>query len=77
MSKAEILAELPKLKAGERTQVFRRLCELQEEDLKRGVGPTREEKKLLDEALAEFEKDADAGTPWRKALRRIRASGRR
>ena len=50
MSSAEILAELPKLKAEERKQVFQRLCELQEADLLHGVGPTEEEKKLLDEA---------------------------
>ena len=72
MSKAEILAQLPKLKAQERTQVFKRLCELQENDLLRGVGPSEREKKLLDEALAEFERDRDLGTPWRKALRRAR-----
>jgi len=77
MSKAEILAELPKLKAEERTQVLERLCELQEDDLLRGVGPTEEEKKLLDEALAEFERDVDPGIPWREALRRIRSSNAR
>ena len=74
MSKAEILAELPKLKAEERTQVFERLCELQEDDLLLGVGPTAEEKRMLDEALAEFQRDGNAGTPWREALRRIRSA---
>ena len=63
MSKAEILAELPKLKAEERTAVFERLCELQEADLLGGVGPTDEEKRLLDAALAEFQRDGDAGIP--------------
>jgi hypothetical protein len=74
MSKAEILAELPKLKAEERTQVLERLCELQEDDLIHGVGPTEDEKRMLDQALAEFERDGNAGTPWREAMRRIRAS---
>jgi hypothetical protein len=74
MSKAEILAELPNLKAEERTQVFQRLCELQEDDLLHGVGPTAEEKKLLDEALAEFQRDGNPGTPWREVLRRIGSS---
>ena len=74
MSSAEILAQLPKLEAEERTQVFQRLCELQEADLLHGVGPTEEEKKLLDEALAEFQHDRSAGTPWRDALRQVRGS---
>jgi hypothetical protein len=77
MSTSEILAELPRLKAEERRQVFQRLCELQEQDLlQHGVGPTDEEKRLLDEALASFERDGNPGTPWRDALRDLRA-GRR
>ncbi len=74
MSKAEILAELPKLKTEERTQVFERLCELQERDLLHGVGPTAEEKKLLDQARDEFGRDGNPGEPWREVLRRIQAS---
>ena len=77
MSNAEILAELPKLKAEERTQVFQRLCELQEADLLHGVGPTDDEKALLDEALAEFQHDGSAGTPWRDVLRQVRGSSTR
>lgn len=74
MGKAEILAELPRLKSEERTQVFERLCELQEEDLLQGVGPGAQEKLLLDAALAEFQSDGNTGTPWRETLRRIRSS---
>jgi hypothetical protein len=74
MSKAEILAELPKLKAEERTQVFERLCELQERDLLDGLGPTAEEKKLLDQALAKFERDGQRGEPWREVLQRLQTS---
>jgi hypothetical protein len=74
MSKAEILAELPKLKAEERTQVLERLCELQERDLLEGHGPTPEEKKLLDQALAEFERDGERGQPWREVLQRLQSS---
>jgi hypothetical protein len=74
MSKAEILAELPKLKAAERTQVFERLCELQERDLLQGHGPTPEEKRLLDQALAEFERDGQRGEPWRDVLQRLQSS---
>ena len=73
MSNAEILAELPKLKAEERRQIYQRLCELQELDLLNGAGPSEEEKKLLDAALAEFEKDHDRGRPWREVLGDLRA----
>jgi hypothetical protein len=75
MSKSEILAELPKLAADERTQIFARLCELEEADILRGAGPSEEEKKLLDAALAEYERDGNPGTPWREALRSIRSAG--
>jgi hypothetical protein len=75
MTKAEILAELPKLKAEEREQVFQRLCELQEDDLLHGIGPTAGEKKLLDEALAEFQRDGDPGTPWREVLQKLCSAG--
>jgi hypothetical protein len=77
MSNAEILAQLPKLKAEERAQVYQRLWELQEQDLLHGIGPTEEEKKLLDQALAEFKRDGNPGTPWREVLQRIRSSSPR
>jgi len=34
--------------------------------------PTHEEKKLLDAALAEYEKDHDRGRPWREVLAELR-----
>ena len=77
MSKAEIMAEISKLKPADRAQVFERLCELQEEDLLQGGGPTEREKQLLDRALADFEHDRDPGVPWRDALRQIRSAGPR
>jgi len=72
MSKSEILAELPRLGAEERRQIYQRLCELQEQDLLNGAGPSEEEKKLLDAALAEYEKDGDRGRPWRQVLADLR-----
>ncbi len=74
MSKAEILAELPKLKPEERRQVYQRLCELQEQDLLSGVGPGPEEKKILDEAMAAFARDGDVGRPWREVIQSISKS---
>lgn len=76
MSTAEILAQLPRLKAKDRAQVFQKLCALQERDLVKGTGSTAKEKKLLDQALQEFQKDSDVGIPWRKAIKQIR-SGRK
>ncbi len=75
MSNAEILAALPKLNADERAQVFERLCELQEQDMLAGTGPTDAEKTLLDEALAEFQRDGDVGRPWREVLHRLHSAG--
>jgi hypothetical protein len=72
MSKTEILAELSNLKAEERQQVFQRLCELQDEDLLHGAGPTLEEREMLDQALAEFTRDGDIGIPWRETMRQLR-----
>ncbi len=74
MSKAEILAELLRLKAEGRAQVFERRCELQERDVLEGHGPTLAEKRLLDRALAEFEQDGQCGEPWRDVLRRLQSS---
>jgi len=74
MSNAEILAELPKLKAEERRQIYQRLCELQDQDLVDGAGPGEAEKTLLDAALAEYEQDRDRGRPWREVLGELRGS---
>lgn len=73
MSTAEILAELPKLSPDDRQQVYQRLCELQERDLVTGTGPTPEEKNLLDDELAEYEKDGDRGQAWDDVLQELRA----
>lgn len=73
MSTADILAQLPTLSANDRRQVYERLCELQEQDLLRGTAPSEQEKALLDDALAEYEKDGDRGKHWREVLRELRA----
>jgi hypothetical protein len=75
MSKAQILAELPKLKPEERHQVFQKLCELQDDDIVRGIAPSPQEKKLLEEALAEFERDGNSGKPWRTVFERLWSKG--
>lgn len=76
MSKAEILEQLPKLTPVDRSQLFARLAELHEADLISSETPTADERKILDEALAEFERDRNPGEPWRDVLHRIRESKR-
>jgi len=74
MSKAEILAELPKLTPEEREQIQARLDEL--------AGPgwldkgelTEEEKRLLDSRLDECERNPSSFVPWEQAKAQIKAS---
>lgn len=73
MSTADIIAKLSYLDADERRQILERLLELEEQDLLNGIDPTREEKALLDHAVAEFERDGNIGTPWREVLRTLRS----
>jgi Putative addiction module component len=74
MSKAEILAALPRLYRSERQEIRRRLTELDgdgwlvEEELL-----TEAEKVLLEARLASYEKDPDAGSSWEEVEARIRA----
>ena len=77
MSTAEILSELPALSTESRSQILERLYELQEAELLQGNAPTPQEKQLLDQALADFQRDGDIGTPWREVIARVTASGSR
>ena len=54
MSKAEILSELPKLKPEERREVLESLWDLEERDLLNGIGPSADEKALLDREHDDF-----------------------
>lgn len=71
MSKAEILNELLRLKAGERREIFDRLCEIEESDLLQGA-PTTEEKTLLDQELEDYRRNPGAGSPWPEVEARLR-----
>ena len=75
MSKAEILAELPKLKPQERREVLDRICELDraaEEAWMDGGELTAQDKSVLEEALVDYQKSPDAGTPWEEVLNGLR-----
>jgi hypothetical protein len=76
MSKVEILDELPRLTARDRSQLFARLAELHEADLITGDEPSPAERQTLDAALAEFERDRNPGQPWRDVLRQVRQASR-
>ena len=77
MSKAEILAELPKLTAEELAEVQARLDELAGETWLDGGELTDTDKVALDAALAEYKKNPDAGSSWQEVEARIRAKLRR
>ncbi|MFA6543229.1 MAG: hypothetical protein WCS99_02310 [Limisphaerales bacterium] len=71
MSKADILAELPKLTADDRTEILDQLWSLEEKDaLQRG--PSREEKALLDAELADFAANPGTGNSWTEVQARLR-----
>lgn len=72
MSKAQILEELPKLTASDRSQVFAWLAEIHETDLLDADAPSPFEKQALDEAFAEFERDPSPGEPWRDVFLQLR-----
>lgn len=77
MSKAEILAELPKLRTEELAEIQWKLDELAGECWLDGGELTSADKAALDEALAEYQKDPDAGSTWPEVEARIRARLRR
>ena len=67
MSKAEIIAELPKLSPAERSEILEQLWRMEE-----AAGPTQREKTLLDEAQADYEANPTAGAPWSEVEARLR-----
>lgn len=74
MSKADILAELPKLTPAERQEVRLKLAQIDGEAWLDTDEPlTDGEKALLDARLAAYEKDPEAGSSWEDVEARIRA----
>jgi hypothetical protein len=67
MSKAEILAALPKLSAQDRGEILAQLWRLEEAE-----GPTGLEKTLLNEAQAAHDANPKAGAPWAEVEARLR-----
>ena len=74
MSKAEILAELPRLTSAERQEVRLKLAQIDGAEWLDADDPlTDTEKALLDPRLAAYEKNPDAGSSWEEVEARIRA----
>ena len=71
MSKAEIIGQLPKLKPNERREILDRICELEEQDLLNGVGPTSEERALLDREFEDYRRNPEARSTWEEVEARL------
>jgi hypothetical protein len=77
MSKAEIIAELPKLTTDELADVQARLDELAGEAWLDCGELSDADKSALDAALAEYQKNPEAGSSWQDVESRIRAKRNR
>ena len=73
MSKTEILAELPKLKAEELAEVQAKLDELLGETWLDNGELSDADKSALDSALAAYHKDPNAGSTWDQVNARIQS----
>ena len=80
MSKAEILAELPRLKTQELAEIQARIEELAvygPDGWLVGDELTETDKTALDSALADYQNNPGAGSPWHEVEARIKAKLRR
>ena len=73
MNKAEILAELPNLSAEDRAEIRAKLDELAGREWVDDGELSEEDKRALDEAIVEYEKNPNAGTPWEEVKAQIQA----
>jgi len=74
MSKADIIAELPRLTPADRQEIRLTLAKLDGEAwLDVAEALTDAEKALLDARLAAYAKDPEAGSSWEEVEGRIRA----
>ena len=73
MSKAEIIAELPRLSAEDRAEVQAKLDELAGDAWQDVAELSEADKQALDGALADYENSPDAGSPWEHVKARVQA----
>ena len=74
MSKAEILAELPKLRADELAEVQAKLDEIAGETWHDEVGLSDDDKATLEASLKKHQQDPSAGSSWDEVKARIQAT---
>ena len=72
MSTAEILRELPKLTSAEREIIRLKLAELGGEEWMDDGLLTPKEKALIEERLAEHDRDPSAAIPWALAEEKLK-----
>jgi putative addiction module component (TIGR02574 family) len=74
MSKAEILAEIPKLTRKEREEIYLKIVELDGNEWLDADDPlTEEQKALLEQRLADMEEHPEKSIPWSEAEARLKA----
>jgi len=73
MSKAEIIAQLPKLSPEDRAEVQAKLDELAGDAWQDRGELSEADKQSLNTTLAAYEKTPDAGSSWDQAKARIQA----
>ena len=71
MTKAEILAQLPKLKPCELAEAQAKLDELIGDAWLNNGELSDADRSALDSSLADFQKDPDAGSSWNQVKARI------
>lgn len=71
MSKAEIIAELPKLSPADLAEVQAKLDELAGDAWQGGDDLSPSDKQTLDVSLVEYEKSPDEGSGWEDVKARI------
>lgn len=71
MSKTEILEELPKLTAEDRQDIRMRLAELDHDDWLDDGELSPEEKRVIEERVADLERNPAASIPWAVAEARL------
>jgi len=74
MSKAHILAELPKLSAEDRAEIQTKLDELTGDGWLDAGELTDEEKRLIESRLDQCDRNPSAFVPWAEAKCRIQAN---